>query len=64
MTNYNNPQRPRIYFGIGDVIQIVLIVLKLCGAIDWSWWLVLLPLLLGVSIYLIFYIALEVRRRR
>lgn len=24
--------------------QVVVIVLKLCGVIDWSWWLVLLPI--------------------
>lgn len=26
-------------------IQIVFIVLKLCAVIDWSWWLVMLPLM-------------------
>ena len=32
--------------GIGffGLLTIVFIALKLCGVIDWSWWLVLLPL--------------------
>ena len=39
-------------FGIIDVImaslQEAFIVMKLCGAISWSWWLVMLPILLVV----------------
>jgi hypothetical protein len=27
-----------------DLLGIAFVVLKLCGVIDWSWWLVLLPL--------------------
>ena len=30
--------------GILAVLQIVFLVLKLTGLIDWSWWLVLVPL--------------------
>lgn len=33
-----------ISLGVCDVLGIVFIVLKLVGVIDWSWWLVLLPL--------------------
>ena len=39
-------------FGIIDFmmasLQIAFIVMKLCGAISWSWWLVMLPILLVV----------------
>lgn len=39
-------------FGIIDFmmasLQIAFIVMKLCGAISWSWWLVMLPILLIV----------------
>lgn len=39
-------------FGVIDFIwaslQVAFIVLKLCGVIDWSWWLVLSPMLLAV----------------
>lgn len=36
--------------GILDVVQIVFIILKLCGVINWSWWVVLLPLWVTVAI--------------
>ena len=29
--------------GIFETVGIVLVVLKLCSVIDWSWWTVLLP---------------------
>lgn len=57
--------------GIGFIglLQIVFIVLKLCGVIGWSWWLVLLPLIiefglvalliLGLVIFYIIATALE-----
>lgn len=39
-------------FGIIDFmmasLQVAFIVMKLCGAISWSWWLVMLPILLVV----------------
>jgi len=38
--------------GVGFVglLTIVFITLKLCHVIDWSWWLVLLPILICVGI--------------
>lgn len=36
-----------------DVLQIVFIVLKLCGVIKWSWWLVLMPLWISLGIGII-----------
>lgn len=39
--------------GFLEVLQIVFIVLKLCGVIDWSWWLVLIPLFVAVLLYLV-----------
>ena len=40
-------------FGIIDFmmasLQVAFIVMKLCGAISWSWWLVILPILLVVA---------------
>ena len=39
-------------FGIIDFmmasLQVAFIVMKLCGAISWSWWLVMLPMILIV----------------
>jgi len=39
-----------------DVLQIVFIVLKLCGVIKWSWWLVLMPLWISLGIVVILVI--------
>ena len=33
-----------------DLLQIVFIVLKLCGVIDWHWALVLLPIIIEVGL--------------
>lgn len=32
------------------LLQIVFIVLKLCGVIKWSWWLVLIPLWIDLGL--------------
>ena len=51
MSNVN--KTPYIGIGIGDVLQIVFIVLKLCGVIDWSWWWVLSPTWIVVGILML-----------
>lgn len=38
--------------GFTETLTIVFIVLKLLGKIDWSWWLVLLPELIGAAFYI------------
>lgn len=40
--------------GFTEFLTVVFIVLKLIGVISWSWWLVLLPEIIGV----VFYIAI------
>ena len=42
--------------GILAVLQIVFLVLKLTGLIDWSWWLVLVPLWTDIGFSLLFII--------
>ena len=42
--------------GILAVLQIVFLVLKLTGLIDWSWWLVLVPLWTDIGFGLLFII--------
>ena len=42
--------------GILAVLQIVFLVLKLTGLIDWSWWLVLVPLWADIGFVLLFII--------
>lgn len=39
---------------LSTVVGVVFIVLKLTGVIDWSWWLVLLPLYLPMAMFLAF----------
>lgn len=48
--------------GIGTVIQLILIVLKLFGLIKLSWGIVLLPTFIGVGLVLILFIALFIVR--
>lgn len=38
-TKHDNKYNVRL----NDVVQIVLVILKLCNLINWSWWLVLIP---------------------
>ena len=42
-------------FGVIDFIwaslQVAFIVLKLCGVIDWSWWLVFAPVLFCLAVF-------------
>ena len=53
-SNDNNDKSKGI--GIITIIQIVLIILKLCGLIDWSWKWVLAPLWIGLILALILFI--------
>lgn len=39
--------------GCLDVIQIVLIILKLCGLIDWDWFIVFIPLIFSIILGII-----------
>lgn len=43
-------------------LQVAFIVMKLCGAISWSWWLVMLPIILVVVfnvLVLLLYVCAE-----
>lgn len=48
-----NESRSSSGIGILAVLQIVFLVLKLTGLIDWSWWWVLSPFILNVVIIII-----------
>lgn len=39
--------------GILGMIQIIFIVLKLTGLINWSWWAVLIPLWIGLGLTIV-----------
>ena len=58
-------------FGIIDFmmasLQVAFIVMKLCGAISWSWWLVMLPMILIVVfniLVLFLYVCAEMYKSR
>lgn len=50
--------------GFAEVLTVVFVVLKLLGKIDWSWWLVLLPEIIAVAIYIILCIVVAVQNCR
>lgn len=39
--------------GIGSLLQVAFIVLKLCHVIDWSWWWVLSPIWISAALVII-----------
>ena len=49
--------------GLANMLTVAFVILKLCGVISWSWWLVALPTLitLGIGIlFVIFFIIIAV----
>ena len=52
MSDNNNSTGP-VAIGFPGLLAIVFITLKLCGAIDWSWWYVTMPLWIVPAILLI-----------
>lgn len=52
--------------GLGGLVFVVFLVLKLTGYIDWSWWWVTSPLWIGflLSLFWLFVIALIGSGRR
>lgn len=51
MADNNNVRSGGI--GFSGLLGIVFITLKLCGVIDWEWWLVLAPIWVPMAIALI-----------
>ena len=45
-------------------LAILLIALKLCGVIDWSWWLVLVPLWIGGVMLLVIVLLMWILGRK
>lgn len=50
--------------GIGGILALVFLILKLCEVIDWSWWWVLCPVWIPVVIELICWLILIFLHRR
>lgn len=50
--------------GFTEVLTIIFIVLKILGKIDWSWWLVLLPEIIAVVLYIIICVSVAIKTHR
>ena len=44
--------------GVGTVLTLIFVVLKLVGTIDWSWWWVLSPTLIPIGLTLVVLLVL------
>ena len=60
MDNSNNNRSPAAGDGLGilGVVEIVFIILKLLGIINWSWWIVLIPLWIDLGITLLIILVI------
>lgn len=54
MSNENKTVVKKQGLGIGSILTIIFVVLKLVGVIEWSWVWVLAPLWISVAISLVF----------
>jgi hypothetical protein len=43
--------------GFTEILTILFVALKLFGVINWSWWLVCLPEIIALAVYLIVWIC-------
>lgn len=46
--------------GIGEILTIIFVIVKLLGKVTWSWWLVFLPEIIAVAIYILIVISVIV----
>ena len=64
MDNSNNNRSSAAGGGLSilGVVEIVFIILKLLGIINWSWWIVLIPLWidLGITLLVILFIIVAI----
>lgn len=47
-------------FGVGGLLGVAFVVLKLCGVINWSWWWVLSPFWIPAAIVLAIFVVIGV----
>ncbi len=60
MSRYQNNNSSSGGLGLGAVLTVVFVVLKLCGLIDWSWWWVLSPMWISIGLDLIIIFAIVI----
>lgn len=42
--------------GFAEILTIIFVLLKVFNVITWSWWLVFLPEIIAVGLYIVFFI--------
>ena len=49
-----------VYRGLGllNILTIIFVIAKICGAITWSWWLVLLPTLINIGLTILVWLVI------
>ena len=49
-----------VYKGLGllNILTIIFVIAKICGAITWSWWLVLLPTIINVGLSILVWLVI------
>ena len=49
-----------VYKGLGllNILTIIFVIAKICGAITWSWWLVFLPTLINVGLTIFIWLII------
>ena len=49
-----------VYKGLGllNILTIIFVIAKICGAITWSWWLVLLPTIINVGVSILVWLVI------
>lgn len=50
--------------GIGEILTIIFVTMKLLGKIEWSWWLVLLPEIIALVLYVLIVVSIIVSHNR
>lgn len=56
----DNPQS----IGFAGALALLFIALKLIGVVDWSWWVVLSPLWIGLGVFLLLVAAVILWQNR
>ena len=60
MSNGNDNGTARGVVGFCGLLGIAFIVLKLCGVIDWDWWVVLMPIWIPFAVICVLLMALGI----
>lgn len=56
MSNKNKNETTSGGIGFFGILQLIFITLKLCKVIEWSWWLVLIPMFVSLTVALVLII--------